>query len=62
MEIMAEIREILVKNAIDCTFYVACGKSLRRELAEKHGLTEDHVQGLLSKEACLLVDQIKKLK
>lgn len=58
---VAEIRETLLQNAVDCTYYVALGKALKRELAEKYGLTEHDVQGLLSVEAVKIVDQIRKL-
>lgn len=57
-----EVKEYLLKNAEDCTFYVALGKAFRRDLAEKHGLTEDSAQGILSTVACQLVDAFRALK
>lgn len=57
---LEEIEKVLKQNAVDCTFYVASGKVLRRDLAAKYGLTEDEVSGLLSVEACKLVDHIRE--
>lgn len=56
-----EIRKTLIQNAIDCTYYIALGKALKRELAEKYGLDEKDVGGILSVEACKLVDQMRSL-
>ncbi len=56
-----DARDYLAKAACDSIYYVALGKCLRREMAEKYGLTEAHVEGLLSKAACKLVDEIRSL-
>lgn len=61
-EIIAEIREILIKNAVDSTYYVALGKVLRRELSQKYGMTEDRVGGILSVQACQIVDAIRNVR
>lgn len=53
------IRKHLIQNAVDCTYYVALGKCLKRELAEAFGLTEEDVAGLLSVQACKIVDAIR---
>lgn len=60
-ECSAEIRKTMLQNAVDCAYYVALSKALKRELAEKYGLTEQDVQGLLSVEAYKIVNEIKKL-
>jgi uncharacterized protein YidB (DUF937 family) len=57
---LEEIEKTLKQNAVDCIFHVANGKALRRDLAEKFGLTEDEVSGLLAVEACKLVDHIRE--
>lgn len=54
-----EIHKTLLKNAVDCTFYVAAGKAFVRELAEKYGIDKDNVQGIVSQVACKLVDKIR---
>lgn len=56
-----EAREYLRKTAEESIYYVALGKCLKREMAEKFGLTEDQVGGILSKVACKLVDEIRAL-
>ncbi len=57
----AEARRQLVKNAVECTFYVALGKCMARELAESFGLTPDEAGNILSVEACKLVDHIREV-
>ena len=44
---------------MESIFYVALGKCLKREMAEKFGLTEEHVGGILSKVAVGLVDDLR---
>ncbi len=60
-KIEAEMFAYLSKAAQETIFYIALGKCLRRELADKYGLTEEHTGGLLSKVAVKLVDQIRSL-
>lgn len=57
----AEIFRTLLKNAVDCTFYVAAGKAFTRELAEKYDIDKDAVQGIVSLLACKIVDSIRNI-
>jgi hypothetical protein len=56
-----EARNCLMKAATDSIFYVALGKVLQRDLAEKYGLTESDVEGALCGAAVALVDAIRGL-
>lgn len=56
-----KVRADLVKNAVECTYYVALGKVAKRELAEQFGITEQDAEGILSREACRLVDEIRDI-
>lgn len=58
---MTQIRKDLLKTAEESVFYVALGKAMRRELAEAFGITEDAVQGMMSKAAVDIVDRIREL-
>ncbi len=60
-EVKADILATLLKNAVDCTFYVATGNVMARELAEKHKITLDEAKNLLSVVACEVVDKIRTL-
>ena len=56
-----EITTMLVKNAVDCTFYVALGKAAAKDIADKYGLTLDQAAALMSTAAVTLVDKIRAL-
>ncbi len=60
-KLQREAFEYLKKASEETIFYIVLGKCLRRELAEKYCLTEDHAGGLLSRVAVNLVDAIKEL-
>lgn len=57
----ADIFRTLLKNAVDCTFYVATGKAFVREFAEKYDIDKDSVQVMVSQLACKLVDGIRNI-
>lgn len=56
-----EVLKMLAQNAVDVTFYVASGKCLVRDMAEKHKLGLDQVQGIISTIAVKIVDHIREL-
>lgn len=57
----AEVRNQLRKLAEDSIFYVVLGECIRREMADNFGLPESQVHGILSVQACKLVDEIRGL-
>lgn len=53
--------EELVKNAVDGTFYVAGGKVLARDMAERFSIPLDEAQRRIAKMAEKLVDHIREM-
>lgn len=51
----------LRKAAEETIFYVALGRCLKREMAEKFGITEEQAGNILSVVAVGLVDKIRSL-
>jgi hypothetical protein len=56
-----EARAYLAKAAEETVYYVALGNCLKRDLAEKFGLTEGQIEGLLARAATKLVNEIRAL-
>lgn len=61
-KLLAEAKTELRKNAVDCTYYVAGGKVMAKDLADKYGVTLDDAQKLLAKAAVELESELKKDK
>lgn len=57
----AAARAYLKQAAEETIFYVALGNAMKKEFAAKHNLTERQAEGLISKAAVRLVDQIRAL-
>lgn len=57
-----EALEDFRRTATESVFYVALGKAMKKELAEKHKLEEREVEGLMSLMAVRLVDKIRNIK
>ncbi len=54
-------RALLVKNAVECTQYVAIGRVMNRQLAEQFGITEQEAGGILAVACVNLCDHIGSL-
>jgi succinyl-CoA synthetase beta subunit len=56
-----EARRLLIKNAIDSTWYVALGQVLKRDLAQQFQVPEHVVEQVLAAIARNLNDTISRL-
>jgi len=57
-----EAHEALLKNAVDCTYYVAQGQVMMRDLAAKYGVSEKDVAVELAYASTDIVRAIKGIK